>query len=240
MLFDTAEPLGIATGLAPKPATNALYFQKCPISLHLTPETIRAKFGEPVEIRISIANRSDSAVEVYNPKLVWSFHSHRALMLAISSEDGDLIGDLLVKPGGPNVMLHEQAWTMFPPGETGDVKSKFQAGHVHSVFDGPPDELLPGKYILQLRAFGHLVCGRPDLSSLENGFHSQIARLFATDPLNPLFAPDPFNRSLRHKKEELVAPESRQSYFEWESDFPGPEICRSNRVELEILPRTGE
>jgi len=26
----------------------------------------------------------------------------------------------------------------------------------------------------------------------------------------------------------------------WEFGFPGPEICRSNRVELEILPRTGD
>jgi hypothetical protein len=27
---------------------------------------------------------------------------------------------------------------------------------------------------------------------------------------------------------------------EWMIGFPGPEICRSNRVELEILPRTGD
>jgi hypothetical protein len=30
------------------------------------------------------------------------------------------------------------------------------------------------------------------------------------------------------------------SYGEWRRSFPGPEICRSNRVELEILPRTGD
>jgi len=29
-------------------------------------------------------------------------------------------------------------------------------------------------------------------------------------------------------------------YQEWRRAFPGPEICRSNRVELEILPRTGD
>jgi hypothetical protein len=27
---------------------------------------------------------------------------------------------------------------------------------------------------------------------------------------------------------------------QWLQDFPGPEICRSNRVEFEILPRTGD
>jgi hypothetical protein len=32
----------------------------------------------------------------------------------------------------------------------------------------------------------------------------------------------------------------RMTIEEWERTFPGPEICRSNRVELEILPRTGD
>jgi hypothetical protein len=30
------------------------------------------------------------------------------------------------------------------------------------------------------------------------------------------------------------------AYRMWKHSFPGPEICRSNRVELEILPRTGD
>jgi hypothetical protein len=30
------------------------------------------------------------------------------------------------------------------------------------------------------------------------------------------------------------------TYLDWRRSFPGPVICRSNRVELEILPRTGD
>jgi hypothetical protein len=40
--------------------------------------------------------------------------------------------------------------------------------------------------------------------------------------------------------EELTEDEEVAAMVEWLRAFPGSEICRSNRVELEILPRTGD
>ena len=40
--------------------------------------------------------------------------------------------------------------------------------------------------------------------------------------------------------EDLAAEKKRMSYREWRAGFPGKEIYRSKRVELEILPRTGD
>ena len=40
--------------------------------------------------------------------------------------------------------------------------------------------------------------------------------------------------------DEIETEENPLKMAQWRQGFPGPEICRSNRVELEILPRTGD
>jgi hypothetical protein len=58
--------------------------------------------------------------------------------------------------------------------------------------------------------------------------------------LGNLLSPDKYFLELRVHERVLSSPWDGPNIRDWNRDFPGAEICRSQRVELELLPRTGD
>jgi hypothetical protein len=199
--------------------------------IELRPAKLEAKFGQLAEVQVKMVNRSTNTVDMYNPILNQCYFSKRAVTLAILSPAGEYAGDLLVRSGGPNLVLQSSAWARVPPGGLVSSRYSFRAGHVHDLEGDIPDELPPGKYFLELRAFDHFISGRPNFSELEDGLRVRIARALGID-LSTVRAPI--------DSEGESDSERRRSLRGWELTHPGEEILRSQRIELEIRPRTGD
>jgi hypothetical protein len=226
-----SDPVKFTVAEDMQPSPGRANVGDCPLDIQLFPSIIRAKFYHLTETRIGMANRSDKTIEVYNPTLNGFFWPHRALSLAILRGDGTYVGDLLMRSEGSSEWLSRDVWVRIPPGGIVSTRFSFRASQVPRPTAGASDEIPPGRYLLELRAYGNLVSGRPDMSEIESGMRARLSRGLGGDPskVKLLFDDGDEGDSL-----------DRPSFRDWELNFPGPEICRSNRVELEILPRTGD
>ncbi len=214
-----------------QPAPKFLHETTRRLSLELSPTPVRARLGQWSEVQIGMVNCSDKPIEVYNPTLNRRYFLHRAVVLAVLTTDGEYLGDLFFRDSGSSVMLQKSVWVTLPPGGIISNKFAFRAGFVPRVETGTPEEMPPGRYVLELRAHDHLVTGRPDLSGIEVALRAAIARALEVDP-STVGAP------LSDESEDDA--KDRISYRDWERTFPGPELVRSARVPLEVMPRTGD
>jgi hypothetical protein len=192
-----------------------------PVTAQLNLLTPKAKVGRWAEVELRLVNLSDKTIDLYSPVRTGR---ERASSLAILSEDGTLIGDLFAAGVGSA----EGGWSELPPGGLRSTKFRFSAGLVWDTPFWNTDNMLPpGKYVLEWRIHNHLVSGLP--VDLERGrqnaisYQRKLAGLPSVDQ-----QPGSDNRF------------ARMTLDEWKATLPGLEICRSNRVELEILPRTGD
>jgi hypothetical protein len=187
----------------------------------LTPKVI---VGRQAQLELRFVNVSGKTIDVSAPILSGR---DRASSLAIIAEDGTLIGDLFATPANSL----EAGWIALPPGGLLSRKFEFNAGFVWDTQYWNTDNLLPpGKYFLEWRIHHPLISGRPwDLLS---GTKRQIAN----ERMRAGVLPGDLDMLAKDFQSRL-SPLSRD---QWRSTLPGPIICRSNRVELEILPRTGD
>src|SRR5262245_6893450 len=88
---------------------------KTPIHAELRPTSIQAKLGRKAEVEIRFVNRTSESVQLFNPTfeplLGW-----RAARLAILSESGDYLGDLLTRKSGSRRDRSARDWVRVPPG----------------------------------------------------------------------------------------------------------------------------
>jgi len=215
------EPIGIS-----KPAkitvrakneavSNRTPLPNSPIRVELSLNNPSPMVGQRATAVIRFTNQTDITLEVFAPH----FHKfHRTIELAALTPEGKYIADLgkieRFSYHGPI----RNDWLTFPPGGTTSTEFDFPVGFFpQSAY--PSQRLSIGKYQLEVRVHGHFISGCP----------SDVER--ATDPQ---IVPPNTNENAKDKAGK------RMTYEEWERTLPGPEICRSNRVELEILPRSGD
>jgi hypothetical protein len=201
--------------------------------VNLQPAKITAVFGRPTEVEIRMTNASDQTLEVYDPSLNGLLWGRRAVVLEVLDSEGNDLGNLLLRNfGGSAMSPGKRDWVSLEPGKIASGQFRFLAGKVPNVEGGVADDLPPGKYFLELRVHRHVISGRPDLSGIEAMLRKAGARAAA----NGGFKVPPDLLEAEPEKN----PKPRISYEEWERTLPGPEILRSKRIELEILPRTGD
>ena len=92
--------------------------------------------------------------------------------------------------------------------------------------------LPPGKYFLELRVYDHILIRPWNLERVMRLYAEADMKAFG-ESVDPAFHDRPLPPD--EPKEPVGL-----SYDQWRRTLPGPEICRSNRVELEILPPTGD
>jgi hypothetical protein len=213
-------------------AEEAAKDRRAALDVELKPAKITAVFGRPTDVEIRMTNASDMPLEVYDPAVNALLWGQRAVVLEILDADGNDLGNLLPRYGVSASTPYKTDWVSLEPGKTASGEIPFLAGKIPDVEGGVEHDLPPGKYFLELRVHGHVLSGRPDLSRKEAGLRRAAARAAA----NGGFKVPPDLLESEPEKD----PKPRISYEEWERTLPGPEILRSKRIELEILPRTGE
>jgi len=208
--------------------------RKDAISIEIGPPRIHTIIGRAVTLGVTIHNQSTKTIEVYDSTFERCLSWQRAVSLELSNDQGALPGNLLATFCGPNSPPSKTTWRDVPAGASGSANVSFYAGRVH-LSESDTYEFAPGMYTLRLRAFGHLISGRPELSWQVRQLHAALGRKYANEDC-PAWLRDwvlaPYLPETPHLEH------GPQDYGEWEKSFPGPEICESNRVELEILPRT--
>jgi hypothetical protein len=207
---------------------------EAPLNVELSPRAISEKFGRRTKIRITIANRSDYMVDCGSPPFGCSLGHTYPVEIVVLKPDGTFAGDLLSRSHGSVRSMSPADWIRIPPGGTISSEFQFLAGRFHDI--SIPD-LVPGRYLVEVRVHGHLILGPPrDLRSIT--LESLSRTLEHSNP----FWPFGTLGGVKLIEEPAIPPDDDRSptYAEWQQTFPGPEICRSNRVELEILPRTGD
>jgi hypothetical protein len=202
----------------------------CPIVMDLRPSTVRAKFGRKADVEIRVINRSDHSVETFNPILA-PLLRRSAIALAILDEQGTYLGNLNYRNAGSQRDLTTTDWVRLPPGGILSSRQEFVAGNL-----ADPQRLglqLPaGHYLVEARVNQHFIEPRPwDFALIE--------RQRSIDSAKRAFGADVQVRT-QYDINDRIQLENALSFGDWSRTFPGPEICRSNRVELEILPRTGD
>jgi len=91
---------------------------------------------------------------------------------------------------------------------------------------------LPPSCAIEAQWRSNAIEGLRPISELAPGSYLLEARAHA-----PLISGPPAALSRPESIDDAI---DDPTYIAWRQSFPGPEICRSNRVELEILPRTGD
>jgi hypothetical protein len=182
------------------------------LRVELRPMKISAKVGRREEFEIRMVNRSDRTIEIFNPFLNGLLAPTRALSLPILTRDGVEIGDVMTRslPGSSRPPLDTSDWLDLPAGGFTSLKRPFLVGAVPGTDFDGSVDLLPAG-----QYFLELRAHAPLISGC------------------PPVIKNPQGESI----DDVI---NSPAYREWRFSFPGPEICRSNRVELEILPRTGD
>ena len=179
-----------------------------PLAVKLQPKRVHVTVGRRFDVEISMRNRSDRAIEVFDAKLDRRLQDH-AMALVILGPDGSYIGDHLARGGrsGSMRLPHKSDWANLNSGDKISAKVAFTAGDVPTADQIEPASLPPGKYFLELRVFDRALSGLP-----------------------------------AGMKEETSGSETLKlpSFQRWRFGFPGNEVVRSNRMELQILARTGD
>jgi hypothetical protein len=209
------EPPRAIGGDAPQAGSRGL-------DVTLRADTNRLKFGQNVDVEVSLVNRAQGDIEVFNALLSPSLGKFsRGTVMALLDVSGEPVDDVLYQSVGSSYAPTSANWATIPPGGIASTTIKFWArGNKRS----------PGEYALELRIHENVLTGRPwDLWQVERD------RLIAqgqidTQNANPGRQPTP----------DVEARGQRISYDAWERTFPGPEVIRSKRLPLEILPRTGD
>lgn len=206
--------------------------QESPIRVEIEPRALRTSLGHRSQVQIRISNTSQQLVELYDPSISRLLWPRRAVVLAILHANGDYIGDLLMKNGGSATAPSREDWTVIAPGESIECSARFVAGRVPDPDGGAAITLAPGKYLLEFRIFKHAIAGRPDLSEIEEERRTPGAAALRVKPSRLQF--------LKDDESDDTPKKARISYSEWLRKLPGQEICRSNRIELEIMPLSGK
>jgi len=226
-----SEPVKLTVTANQQLAARSEGSSKCPLRIDLRLDDASPVIGRDVKGEVRLVNRSDTILEVYNPFLDDTLQDlNRAIVLDFSTFDGRHIGNLLRVDHTSFKGLTPRHWVTIPPGGVTSRTFTFRAGQVPRTAFQVGSELPPGKYNLEARAFGQVVSGRPSgIVRAQLGVLSERARKSLQTAIADAERQDAADRA-----------EGRITIEEWERTFPGPEICRSNRVELEILPRTGD
>jgi hypothetical protein len=209
-------------GTRPEPDKEA--DARCPVRLEIRPASVHAKIERETDINIRMVNQSDKIIDVYNPQLSRRLWPQQAVAVAVLDGEGTYLGDLLHQTSGSSVLPWRTHWLKLPPGGMVSSRFAFRAGK----FSDATDDLMPGTYFLELRAFGHLISGHPDFAGQESRLRELVASAWNSQPAQ------------KGTADEVEASDARVSYSQWEQTFPGTPLCKSNRVKLVILPRTGD
>lgn len=138
------------------------------ISAELKLEESRVRLGSLVTLTMRITNRSDVAIEFFNPTFDRSLSIfNRTVVLAMLTADGDYIGDLLHVEEGSVRSVQRSDWKLFPPGATVKNECSFSVGIVPGTRFVKNRELPAGRYLLELRVHEHAVSGRPSSAGSE-------------------------------------------------------------------------
>jgi hypothetical protein len=224
-----SEPVKLVVDAELASPENAEHNADEPVHVELRPASVRTKFGREAEVQLRVVNRSSRFVEIYDPMLE-PLLGRPPVTLALLTEDRAYLGDLLLRREGSSRGRGAADWLVFPPGGFVSTSLKFEAGYMPTL-EGRL-ELKPGAYVLEARMFSHGVTGRPwDFARVEQAAAVKL--------LKQAFGADAEVKT-QYDDEAASSTPKGLSYEEWQRSFPGPEICRSNRVELEILPRTGD
>jgi hypothetical protein len=184
----------IAVSMDENQAVTAL--TECPLSIELRG---LSNDGVSADIEVRLTNRSEKAIEVYNPSLNGLLMWKQGYSFAVLRSDGTFIGDLLYSESGSSRTPSEEDWIRLRAGSATSSRFAFKTGYVPGT-QYAENRLPAGKYYLELRAHTPALSGVP--------------------------------RFVRESRESINHP----TYSEWIRNFPGHIICRSNRVDLDILP----
>jgi hypothetical protein len=202
-----------------------------PLRCELRPDSTQVVVGRPAKIEFRFTNESDQTLEVFEPLHALGKGPWRAAILAVLDADGNVIGDLFYRMAGKANRPTTTSWVWMPPGAFVATPYQFRAGilegtrHFHA---GNP--LPPGKYFLELRIHDHALSGRPwDMGRIE--------RLELAAILERLGRSLPAGEAQEDPVKDV--PEG-PTLNEWLWSLPGREVSRSQRVTLELLPRTGD
>jgi hypothetical protein len=226
------EPIGISNPMKLTVTADYARPQKkerdpdCPIRVELFRDGPKPTVGRETTISFTLVNQSSRTIEVFAPYFNGLGPFSHAIELVLLTPDGNDIGDLWKLRGGSTTGPLPSHWLTIPSGGITSSDFTFPAGLVPNTRYVVNNELPSGKYLLELRIHEHVISRRP--SGIERAIRASMsprsrARL---DEIAPEFGKDDVP--------------GRTAIEEWQRTFPGPEICRSNRVELEILPRTGD
>jgi len=198
-----------------------------PLRAEIAIRNARPVFGRKVVLGITFVNRSRERVELFCPYFapgVLPFNN--AINCAVLSSDGAVLGNLWAPTlAGSCTTVGPSYWLALPPGGVVASDFLFVAGQLPDPRREVPSEIPPGKYFLELRLHERFMSGRP--LGLFRTLKRNASKLDVVEDLSTRLGTD----------DEIL--NRRSDFMAWERTFPGPEVCRSNRVELEVLPRTG-
>jgi hypothetical protein len=208
----TTRLLGISpNAIDVAPAVEQVPKPAPPIRLDLDVDEGRLQWGSALKVKLRITNQSGNNVQVYNPRLRPKLVL-RSFVLALVAEDGTYVADLLEREERSFSTPVKADWVTITPGGSIAHQYEFQAGITPASLLQGVKSVSIGKYNLELRMYDSALTPPP--------------------------------RCIIESSDKYGRPDKRHpeyaTYLEWQRSFPGPEICRSNRVELEILPRTGD
>ena len=205
---------------------DAAAAETAPVEIQMAPTAVRCQTGKRFEIELQMVNRAERMLEVFAPA-GWFCAGRQRTAQAVIARGDVIVGDLLIRPESPSTRtLRRDDWMRIPPGGSFWKKREFVAGRVLALGHGTL-ELRPGPYTIELRLSGHSFGGRPDLSPVDDAVRKAFAKVLGVDPASV---------KIEGATDEAFG---RMPFEEWQRTFPGPELLRSNRIALEVLPLSG-
>ena len=145
----------------------------------------------------------------------------RGTMLVLLDDLGEPGDDVLYQSVGSSHAPRGANWVTIPPGGIVSTTIKSWARG---------NKRVPGKYALELRIYENVLSGRPwDMRRVKR---DRLIIQGQSDAQHVIAE----GQSMEDDEERG----QRMSYYTWVRTFPGPEVVRSQRFPLEILPRTGD
>lgn len=183
-------------------------------------ESPRPQYGDTVIIVSHFKNTSDQPLAFFDPKwrILTPVRSHK---LMLYDSQGDYLCDLLGNSNQTiNIFVHPNHWCVVKAGETISYRITHEDGWVMTG-KYPPSQLPPGKYYVQMVYLDYFISPSPFDTAIDS-----CCTIYTLD-----WRVHWANAKYVSHKETVEAS------VRWGALVDGHEVCRSNIVELVILPR---